>query len=263
MNTHIKEIYKKGYSTLPNLNKLSESDVFEKNTSDSALLMEEKKEALLNQKFFFEYDHDPLHYEICEDWILKNYPKKLISTKYLDIAKETEEDFLIHRIKENKDYLSSAHVCFASHWEPENKIGKSFDEIHLPVPMNLKNSDIVTNVKQLQSDYANPTSNNGIFERFVWSIVYERKYNFHPRFNHKKFNKEKPEIFIKIERQVTVGFSEYNFCLFILRQYLLEEKDIDKKILTNIIESMTLEQKKYKGLEDPTDLLCFLRESAI
>lgn len=250
MNTRTKEIYKKGYSTLPNLNKISELDVFEKDRCDSTEIMEEKKEALLNQKVFFEHDHDPLHYEICEDWILKNYPRRLISAKYLNIVKETEEDFLIHRMKKDRDYLSSAHVCFASHWKPEDKIGKSFDEIHSPVPMNLKNS------KKL----VNAMIHNGIFERFVWSIVYEKKYNFHPRLEHKKFNKENPEIFIKIERQVTVGFSEHNFCLFILRQYLLEEKDIDKKILTNIIESMTPEQKKYKGLSDSGDLVDFLKK---
>jgi hypothetical protein len=253
MNTHIKDTYKKGYSTLPNLNKISELDVFEKDTSDSDNILVEKKEALLNQNVFFECDHDPLHYEICEDWILKNYPRRLIGKKYLDIAKETEEDFLIHRIKEDKDYLSSAHVCFASHWKPEDKIGKSFDEIHSPVPMNLKNS------KKL----VHAMIHNGIFERFVWSIVYDNKYNFHPRFNHKKFDKEKPEIFIKIERQVTVGFSEHNFCLFILRQYLVEEKDIDKKILTSIIESMTPEQKKYKGLAEAEELICFLKKSII
>lgn len=250
MNTRIKEIYKKGYNTLPNLNKIAESDVFEPDNSDSSSIQVEKKEALLNQKFFFEHDNDPKHYEICEEWILKNYPRKLSSKKYLEIAKETEEDFLIHRINKEKDYLSSAHVCFASHWKPEDKIGKSFDEIHNPVPMNLKNSK-----KLVQA-----MIHSGIFERFVWSIVYEPKYNFHPRFEHKKFNKEKPEVFLKIERQVTVGFSEHNFCLFILRQYLVEEKDIDKKLLSNIIESMVPEQRAYKGLTDCGDLIHFLRQ---
>lgn len=249
MNTHIRDVYKKGYSTLPNLNKIGEEDVFEKEASDSNLIQAEKKEALINQKVFFEYENEPKHYEICEEWILSNYPRKLESSKFLDIAKETEEDFLIHRINGEKDYLSSAHVCFASHWKPEDKIGKSFEEIHQPVPMNLKNS------KKLV--YA--MIHSGIFERFVWSIVYENKYNFHPRFEHKKFDIKNPKIFLKVERQITVGFSKHDFCLFILRQYLVEEKDIEKNILAKVIESMSPEQKQYKGLSDSYDLLSYLK----
>lgn len=242
------DVYKSGYNTLPNLRKLNESEVFEKDCHDSKIIHEEKEEALLNQKYFFEHDNDPKFYEICEDWIIKNYPRPIKNKKYLDIAKEVDEDFLIHRIKDKKDYLSSAHVCFASHWKPEDKIGKSFNEIHQPVPMNLKNS----------SKLVNAMIHGGIFERFVWSIVYEEKYNFHPRFNHSKFDLKNPQVLIKVERQVTVGFSEYDFCLFILRQYLIKEKDIDKKILSKVIKNMTLDQKKYKGLDKSEDLLFYL-----
>jgi hypothetical protein len=247
MNIRIKDCYKKGYNTLPNLNKIGEEEVFEKETQDCFAIQLEKKEALANQNVFFEYNNNPKHYEISENWIVKNYPRKLKSTNFLEIAKETEEDFLIHKIDNEKDYLSSAHVCFASHWRPEDKIGKSFEEIHQPVPMNLKNS------KKLV--YA--MIHGGIFERFVWSVVYEKKYNFHPRFESKKFNPENPEVYIKVERQITVGFSEHNFCLFILRQYLIE--DIDKSILANVIENMSPEQKKYKGLNNSKELLFFLR----
>jgi len=138
-------VYKKGYNTLPNLRKLKNEEVFEKDKKDSDLIQKEKKEALKNQLFFVEKDHDSILYKVAENWILENYPFKLKSQKYLDIAKETDEDFLIHRIKDGKDFLSSAHVCFASHWDPLDKIGKSFDEIHAPVPMNLKNSKKLVN----------------------------------------------------------------------------------------------------------------------
>lgn len=244
----ISDVYKNGYNTLPNLKKLKPEEVFEKNTDDSRIIQIEKLDALKNQNYFLEYENDPFFYEICAKWIKENYPRSLKSSDYLDIAKETEEDFLIHRIVDEKDWLSSAHVCFASHWKPEDKIGKSFNEIHAPVPMNLKNS------KKL----VHAMIHGGIFERFVWSIVYEKKYNFHPRLSHKNFDKKNPTVLLKVERQVTVGFSEYNFCLFILRQYLVEEKDLDKKILASVINDMTIEQKKYKGLENCEDLLNYL-----
>lgn len=46
MNTHIRDVYKKGYSTLPNLNKIGEEDVFEKEASDSNLIQAEKKRSI-------------------------------------------------------------------------------------------------------------------------------------------------------------------------------------------------------------------------
>jgi hypothetical protein len=242
-------VYKKGYTTLPDLKKINLDDVFEKNRADSPALQQEKACALKNQKCFFEHDHPQEFYDICEKFLLDNYPIEFKNTKYIDLVKETDEDFLIHRINDQKDYLSSVHVCFPSHWYPEDKIGKSFNEIHQPVPMNLKNSDKLVRAMV----------NGGIFERFVWSIVYEKKYNFHPDLVHKKFDDHNPEVHIKVERQVTVGFPKNNFCLFILRQYLIEEKDIDKKLLATSVENMTPEQKKYKSLSDCDKLLRYLK----
>lgn len=245
--TKIYDAYKE-YNTLPNLKKITPYEVFEKDTSESLLIMAEKEDSLKNQTYFVEHENNPKFYDICAEWIKRFYPRKLKSHNYLEIVKETEEDFLIHRSLGEKDWLSSAHVCFASHWRPEDKIGKSFEEIHQPVPMNLKNS------KKL----VGAMIHGGIFERFVWSIIFERKYNFHPRMQHKKFDSDNPFVMIKVERQITVGFSEHNFCLFILRQYLIEEKDIDKKILSEVIKGMTPEQKEYKGLSDCSDLLRYL-----
>jgi hypothetical protein len=242
------DVYKKGYSTLPNLRKLKPHEVFDPDRSNFEAIRKEKDEALANQNYFMEQNNDPYSYELCAEWIRRNYPHPLKSTSYLDIAKETQEDFLIHRIEGEKDWLSSAHVCFASHWKPEDKIGKSFNQIHQPVPMNLNNSGKLVEAM----------IHSGIFERFVWSVVYESKYNFHPRLEHKSFDKNDPHVLIKVERQVTVGFSEQKFCLFILRQYLVPEEKVDKKVLVGIIEKMSPEQKKYKGLDDCGDLISYL-----
>lgn len=241
-------IYKDGYSTLPNLKKIQTEKVFELNRKESNYLQLEKKEALENQNCFFEFDNDPIFYDIVADFILKNYPIKLSSNNYLEIAKEIDEDLLIHRTKDKLDFLSSAHVCFPSGWLPEDKIGKSFREIHMPVPMNLNNSEKLVNA----------IINGGNFERFVWSLVFEKKYNFHPRFHFKNFNSQIPKLFVKVERQVTVGFPKYGFCLFILRQYIIEEEEIDKRCLHESIIGMNLEQKKYKQMEDFENIIKYL-----
>lgn len=240
--------YRNGYNTLPNLRKLQVNEVFEEDNHDSILIQKEKKEALKNQKCFFEHNNPEEFYDICKNFIIENYPGKIYGNTYKDIAKELNEDFLIHRIDGDKNYLSSAHVCFASHWLPEEKIGKSFDEIHQSVPMNLKNSKKLVDTMIY----------GGMFERFVWSVIHEKKYNFHPRLPYKKFDREYPEVNVKIERQVTVGFPDHGFCLFILRQYLIEEKDLNKEALLNSIKNMTPEHKKYKSLEYCEDLINYL-----
>ena len=244
--------YKNGYSTLPNLKKLQANEVFEKDHTESIAIQKEKKEALENQNYFFEYKNHPEIYKLCENFIIKNYHYNLKSNNYLDLAKEIDEDLIVHRIDGDKDYMSSAHVCFASHWLPEEKIGTSFDQIHSPVPMSLKNSKKLVEAMVY----------SGIFERFVWSVTYENKYNFHPRFVKKEFDINNPKVYVKVERQVSVGFPENNFCLFILRQYVIQEDDIDKKLLLKAIESMTDEQKKYKDLTNCDDLVRYLSESS-
>lgn len=245
-NQSISDCYKK-YSTLPNLKKVDPEDVFERDDHDSPRIQEEKKEALLNQNFFMEHENDPKFYEICGEWIARHHPRKFSSSRYMDIAKEADEDFLIHRISGDRDWLSSAHVCFASHWRPEDKIGKSFEQIHEPVPMNLKNSR-----KLIET-----ACRSGIFERFVWSVVHDDRYNFHPRLPYSKFDPSNPKVLVKVERQVTVAFPEHDFCLFVLRQYLLN--DFDRSALANSIENMKPEEKKYKGLSDCVPLLEYLR----
>jgi len=247
----VNHAYIKGFSTLPDLKKINPEQVFEKDRKDSEFIQKEKRIALSQQEFFFENHISEDIYESCERFILDNYPISLQSRKYIDIAREIDEDLIIHRIKNNKDWMASGHVCFPSSWNPAEKIGMSFDELHSPVPMSLKNSTKIVNA----------IINSGIFERYLWSVVHERKYNYHPRFPFINFDKNEPKVFIKIERQVTVGFPDKGFCLFILRQYLIDEEDIDKESLIKTINNMTEEQKKYKGLSDSKDLIDYLGQN--
>lgn len=61
---------------------------------------------------------------------------------------------------------------------------------------------------------------------------------------------------------MTVGFPEKHFCLFVLRQYLIQEKDIDKVVLVKAIENMTVDQKAYKGLANSKDLIDYFKLTA-
>jgi len=63
---------------------------------------------------------------------------------------------------------------------------------------------------------------------------------------HKAFDINNPQIFIKTERQVTVGFPEQKAVLFVLRQSITDA--IDRPALLKTILSMTAEQRQYKGI---------------
>ena len=240
------------YSTLPNLRKITAHEVFSRDTHDVSRLQAEKQEALRVQTVFCEHDNDPLFYDVCAAWIREHYPRPLAATDYLGIAREVEEDFLIHRIVGDRDWVSSAHVCFPSHWLPEEKVGKSFEEVHRPVPMNLANS----------RKLAETAARSGFFERFVWSVVHDDRHNFHPQLPASEFDPNDPRVLVKVERQVTVAFPAHDFCLFILRQSLIPEHELDKLTLARAIEAMKPEEKAYKGLVDCDDLLAYLRAPA-
>lgn len=240
------------YSTLPNLRKITSQEVFVADAADAVRLQAEKQEALRTQTIFCEHDNDPRFYDACAAWIREHYPRPLAATNYLGIAREIEEYLLIHRIVGNRDWVSSAHVCFPSHWLPEEKVGKSFEEVHRSVPMNLANS----------RKLAETAARSGIFERFVWSVVHDDRHNFHPRLPASTFDRRDPRVLVKVERQVTVAFPAHDFCLFILRQSLIPEHELDKPALARAIEAMNPEEKAYKGLVDCDHLLAYLRTTA-
>jgi hypothetical protein len=240
--------YEHGFSTLPDLKKIKTEEIFEKNKSDCFELHKEKKEALDNQEYFFEHDVTEEIYNTCFNFIKLNYPVETKSGDYLSLAKEIDEDLIIQRLDDKQDWMASAHVCFPSGWLPSEKIGKNFDEIHAPVPMSLHNSKKIVEAMIYK----------GIFERFVWSVVHEKKYNFHPRFKTKEFDASNPCVFIKIERQVTVAFPEQHFCLFILRQYLIDEKNIKKEALCSSLMKMKEPELKYKGIKSKEELIKYL-----
>ena len=130
---------------------------------------------------------------------------------------------------------------------PAAEMGLSWEAVHEPVPMDLSASPRI--VRAMVS--------SGPFERFVWSVVHDRRYDFRPGRARSSFDPAVPMVLVKVERQVTVPFPELRCCLFVLRQYLVE--DYDRELLAVAIEGMDEEQRRYKGLSDPGPLVDWLR----
>lgn len=230
--------YKDGYSVLPGLHKLDNLPIFERDEHYD-FYMAEKKNACANQRVFHEHDISPAIYLKIGNFIIAQVPDLKPPFTFESIALQLQEDLAIHRYENEKDWLAACHVCFPSSWYPEEKIGRSLSMIHEPVPgMRLENS-----LKMVYS-----VIHHGPYYRFVWSPVFEKQINFHPSIKRLNFNLENPVVYVKVERQVIVGFPEENAFLFILRQHLIEPQDIDYPALYKACSDMNEAQRKYKGV---------------
>lgn len=152
-----------------------------------------------------------------------------------EIAENIQEDIAIISVNDSTDWLSYCHVSFPSGWKPEEVIGKSFQQIHQNIPGFVYNPNLP---KVLMS---------GRYQRHVWSPIFENKLNQYPG-NSRPFTLDKPEFYIKIERQVTVGFPAKNCFLFVMRQYVYDENQVNLDVLCNTLRVMTEVQKKYKNI---------------
>ena len=233
--------YKKGYSVLPQLSRLGKGKIFQVTLKDQMQFLEAKREAVEFQSPFQEHEMNEDIYETICSFIVKNYPFRLDEPHtFSSIAMQIQEDIAIMRVKDEREWLAATHICFPSSWLPEDKIGRSFAEIHAPVPrINLSRGRKMVGA----------IINRGPFERFVWSPVFEDRINFHPRTPKKKFDPQNPTVFVKVERQLTVGFPEHNAFLFVMRQHLIRD-EIDNHALAESLKSMTEEQRIYKGISE-------------
>ena len=238
--------YKDGYSTLPGLRRIGPGEVWETDGGESAGIMLEKWRILESRRCYWEHDCPGEVLDEVASWVRTWHPWRP-SGDFVRVSMGIPEDLLIHRVSGDRDWLAAAHVCFPSSWHPGEKIGRTWEEIHRPVPMDLSSSSRI--VRAMVS--------GGPFERFVWGVVHDDRHDFHPLRPRSEFSLEDPFVLVKVERQVTVPFPELGCCLFILRQYLV--RDYESDLLALAIEGMTPEQKSYKGLSGSGELVSWLR----
>lgn len=229
--------YLEGYSVLPKLKKLT-GNIFQ--NYDLENFLSEKREAQEKQECFLEHKMSPEIYEAAVAFILEHCPHPLAEPYTFDnLAMQVCEDLIIHRLNETTDWLAATHVCFPSGWRPEENIGKPLIKIHEPVVgMNLK-----TSRKMIETMVF-----HGPFERYVWSVLFEPRINGHPRKSKKPFDPQNPQIWVRVERQVTWGLPELSAALFVLRQHLIPEDELDKPALVRALMEMSPEHREYKGL---------------
>ena len=167
------------------------------------------------------------------------------STTVLDLAMNVEEDIAI---------LSSGKViaicfCFPSGFIPSHVVGKSFFEIHQPIPdsdLLLKMSDKLTS---MMAD-----SSRGCYRRFVWTITSNPSMSQHPSLKNKVIPNSINDLYFRTESQTTIPLGDNVNMLFSVKVEMnplngIWEDYEKRSALISSIDSMSDAMLEYKNLK--------------
>ena len=179
------------------------------------------------------------------------------------LAMQIQDDMaLVERTQDGLDRIIALHLCFPNHWAAQDKIGKSFLASHAPVPGMEK-------VNQRVEQLLNSLLNKGPYVRFAWGLATDTKLNHHPLapegidtklWQGRRFDPDKPELYLRVERQVIYGFPELDAFLFTIRTYFYDVAELkqspEKRLaLQSALQSMSDATLDYKGLTENKPLI--------
>ena len=186
------------------------------------------------------------------------------------LACQTQEDLAVFRMAD-REWLSAVHLCFPNHWAAEEKIGRSFSEIHSPVPG-------IGKISARGAALVDAMIYKGPYVRFAWGLSTDTHLNHHPQprpdvaqhtWQGRTFDRARPALWLRIERQILWGFPQIAAALFTIRTYFTDCRQIKRDSgklarLTCAIESMSLETLRYKGIANTKpEILRWLRSAEV
>lgn len=182
-----------------------------------------------------------------------NIPESATLEEFADaLALVMQEDFVIvqNSLEARAELI---HVCFPSRWDPREKIGQGFAEVHVPV------ADSAALVKASQN-VAKAMVTRGPFVRFVWALTADPSLDQHPE--HPRLNPEdqlSPDevasrTFMRVERQTTFPMPDLERALFTIRVYMQPLTEAantpeSRAHLAASLRSMKPEVIVYKGFQ--------------
>lgn len=137
--------------------------------------------------------------------------------------------------------LEALWVCFPSNWSPLQKIGRSFAEIHAPVPHSEK-------LQAAQSNVAKAMSEKGPFVRYVWGLTFDPSLSAHPD---RPVMLEGQQVYFRTERQVTLPLPELGRSWFLIRVYVVPVELVAntperRAVLREALRTMPEAHRMYK-----------------
>lgn len=180
------------------------------------------------------------------------------------LCSQVQEDFSYTLLVDDKDTIAYLHLCAPNYWAARDKIGQCFLGAHHPVPdmdkINRQSKNILTMMAE-----------KGPLERFTWGLTTDQRLNHHPQppknepkeeWCGRQFDPDNPELYLRVERQITVPFPKEKAFLFTIRTYFSDVKSLDKEQLLrlrNAVDTMSEGILKYKGLaQSKAEILRYL-----
>jgi heme-dependent oxidative N-demethylase alpha subunit-like protein len=163
---------------------------------------------------------------------------------YRAVAANVQEDLVVlHRRQDGTDAAIMVDVCFPSDWRPERIVGTGFRFIHGPVP-GFADSDA-----QAAAMVA-AMIDRGPHVRFVWTLTADDHLDHHPEQGRHTAWRDATQGFLRVERQVTVPFTEVNASLFLIRTYLYGFADLGRAqrvTIARALQTMPEAAARYKN----------------
>lgn len=153
------------------------------------------------------------------------------------------------------------HVCFPSHWPPDERGGAGLAELHGPVADGER-------LRAASAALMRAIAEKGPFERFVWSLAPSAALDRHPRDRRRSGRPPGPGAttgsdadpidagWFRVERQTTLPFPDARVALFLIRVLVAPLREVlavepgRAARLAASIRSMSPEVAVYKGVAD-------------
>lgn len=187
---------------------------------------------------------------------------------FVELGMQVPEDLAVMQLDSHGNgKVIALHLCAPNHWAAQDKIGEDFIGIHMPVPD-------MERIYQRQREINQACLNKGPFVRFAWGLSTDKYLNHHPQpaagvsqqdWQGRNFNPDKPELYMRVERQTLTGFKAENQLLFTIRSYFYDVQLLEKQqklALVNAINTMNDQVLRYKGLSGSKEqITCWLKSS--
>jgi dimethylamine monooxygenase subunit A len=167
------------------------------------------------------------------------------------IARAVQEDFAV--LTAGAHELGSTvalDVRFPSGWRPERLVGASFAALHEPVPGFADSAAAVRSMVRAMID-------RGPYVRFVWTLCSDDALDHHPDTREKADFRAAKRLWLRVERQLTVGLPAAQASVFLIRTYLYPCDQLgsaERLVLLEALGSMPDEIRAYKGLPRREDV---------
>lgn len=196
---------------------------------------------ITNERIFFDAEN------MCLTDQNKKYKDSLDA-----LLMQMQEDMSIVELHQDTDSIKYLHLCSPNFWSAKDKIGTSFIDAHTKVPDMEK-------MKQNHLAINQMLASSGPFERFTWGLTTNNNLNQHPLNNKESRDFENTkDIYMRVERQVTVPLKSNNAYLFFIRTYFLNTNQLNSEEITRLIYSlktMSTDIAMYKGIANLREII--------